>query len=452
MYPLPQRSRPPCPEPGDAIGPESRPVFARHVLCGRKPREAWTVGPELELFGYERATLERIRPETVDAVLAAFESDGTRTVSEDGRRIEVAMPWGWVTVEPGGQIEFSGANRAALAEVERDARRFVDRLAAVAGELDVLFVASGFDPLRSAGEQRWYPKRRYAVMRPYFAVDGRRGWDMMCRTGAIQANVDYGSEADLAAKFLVGNRLGPVAAAMFANSPLEAGALSGFKSRRYAAWLETDRDRTGVSPASLDAEFTVDAFVEYALRVPMLFVRRDGRYVDLAGHSFERFLAEGAAGEMPRFQDFADHLTTIFTEARLKQHIELRSADAGGVEELLAVLAFWKGIAYDAAALDGALALAPRLDAGGFRRLQAEVARRGLGAESEGVRVADVAREAVALAADGLSRVAPDEASYLAPLAERVGEGFCPADRVIRDFEGRWDRDPRRALAAMRIA
>jgi glutamate--cysteine ligase len=288
-------------------------------------------------------------------------------------------------------------------------------------------------------------------MRPYFAIDGRRGWDMMCRTGAIQANVDYGSETDLAAKFLVGNRLGPVVAAMFANSPLEAGALSGFKSRRYAAWLETDRDRTGVSPASLGAEFTVGGFVDYALGVPMLFVRRDGRYVDLAGRSFERFLAEGAAGETPVFQDFTDHLTTLFTEARLKQHVELRSADAGGAEELLAALAFWKGIAYDAAALDGALALAPRLDAGGFRRLQTEVARHGLGAIVDGVRVADVAREAVALAADGLARVAPDEVGYLEPLAERVREGACPADRVIRDFEGRWGRDPRRALDAMRV-
>jgi glutamate--cysteine ligase len=226
-------------------------------LCGCKPREAWTVGPEIELFAYDRATLERIGPETVDAVLVGFDAEGARATLEDGRRIEAAMEWGWVTVVPGGQIEFSGANRATLGEVEHDLARFLARLAAIAEERDLLFVASGFDAVRGAGEQRWYPKRRYSVMRPYFAIEGRRGWDMMCRTGAIQVNIDYGSESDLAAKFLVGNRLGPVVAAMFANSPLEAGRLSGFKSRRYAAWLETDRDRTGVSPASLGDDFTI---------------------------------------------------------------------------------------------------------------------------------------------------------------------------------------------------
>ncbi len=441
-----------CPEPTETVGPGSLSLFARHVACGCKPRDAWTVGPELELFGYERETLERIGPETVDAVLAGFEAEGAHVAFEDGRRIQAATDWGWVTVEPGGQIEFSGPSRATLAEIEHDARRFVEQLSAIADRLGVVFVASGFDPLRRADEQRWYPKRRYGVMRPYFAIDGRRGWDMMCRTGAIQVNVDYGSEEDLAAKFLVGNRLGPVVAAMFANSPLEGGELSGYKSRRYAAWLETDRDRTGVSPASLSDDFTIGRFVDYVVGVPMLFVRRDGRYVDLAGHSFERFLAEGGGGETAVFQDYTDHLTTIFTEARVKQHVEQRSADGAGVTSLLAAMAFWKGIFYDDAALADALALAPRLDAGGFRRLQGEVARHGLAADAEGVRVLDLARAAVDLAVDGLRRIAPDESRYLEPLAGLVREGLCPADLVVRDFEAAWNRDPRRALESMRVA
>jgi glutamate--cysteine ligase len=442
----------PCPQPGDPIGPESRPAFARHVACGCKPRERWTVGPEVELIGYERATLDRLGPATVDAVIAGFERFGARVAFEDGRRIEASMPWGWVTVEPGGQVEFSGVSRASLGEIETDVRRFLGCLAEISAELDVLFVASGFDPLRRWDEQRWYPKRRYAVMRPYFAIDGRRGWDMMCRTGSVQANVDYESEADLAAKFLVGNRLGPVVAAMFANSPLEAGTLSGFKSRRYAAWLETDRDRTGVSPASLGDGFTIERFVEYAIGVPMLFVRRDGQYRDLAGRSFARVLA-GEEGETPVFQDWADHLTTIFTEARVKQHVELRSVDADGLEGMMAALAFWKGIVYDAGALAGALALAPRLDAGGFRRLQIAAARHGLAARSDDVHVLEVARAALELAVDGLGRIAPDETHYLEPLVERVArDGECPADRVIRDFEGRWNRNPALAVEAMRVA
>lgn len=447
-----QVHRPSPPKPTDPIGPNSRPLFARHILDGCKAPAVWTVGPELELFGYTRDTLERIGPRTVDAVLGRFEAFGARCSFEGERRIEATLDWGWVTVEPGGQIEFSGRNRGSLADVERDARRFLASLREIADELGICFVASGFDPLRRPDEQRWYPKRRYAVMRPYFAIDGRRGWDMMCRTSAIQINVDYGSEEDLAAKFVVGNRLGPVIAAMFANSPLESGRLSGFKSRRYAAWLETDRDRTGVSPASIGAPFSVDRFVDYIVSVPMLFVRRDDAYVDLAGESFEEFLALGTGDSQAIFQDFTDHLTTVFTEARVKQHVELRSADAGGVDEMLAAAALCKGLLYDATALQAALGLAPALDAAGFRRLQRGVARDGLDAKAEGVDVASVARELVALAHDGLSRVSPSESEYLAPLEERIRVGISPADMVARSFQGEWNGDARRAVEALRVA
>ena len=432
------------------VGPASLALFAEYILRGAKPRAAWTVAPEIELFGYERESLERIGPEAVDAVLAAFEAAGAEPVFEDGRRIEARTEWGWLTIEPGGQIEFSGARRDRAEETERSVARFLATLGEVAEARGLVFLASGFDPLRGPDEQRWFPKRRYAVMRPYFAIEGRRGWDMMCRTASIQVNVDFGSPEDLERKFLVGNRLGPVVAAMFANSPFEAGALTGFKSRRVAAWLETDRDRTGVSPASVDDGLTAERFVDYAVGVPMLFVRRGGRYVDLAGESFERFLAEGAGEVRPELGDFVDHLTTIFTEARLKQYVELRSADAGGPAEILALETFWKGLLYDGASLEAAYALAPRLDRAGFSRLLAAVARDGLAARAEGVDVLALARDLLALATAGIGRVAPDEARYLDPLASRVEEGICPSDLLIRDFEQ--TRSMARAVAAMRVA
>lgn len=440
------------PHPDRPIGPADRDLFVAHVRRGCKAESEFALGPEIELIGYERSSLERIDPATVDAVMASFEPAGARCTVEDGLRIEAVMDWGWVTVEPGGQIEFSGARRDRIADTERDVRRFLDHLHAVAEERGLAFLGCGFDPFRTASEQRWVPKRRYAVMRPYLSIDGRRGWDMMCRTAAIQVNLDYGSEEDLEAKFTVGNRLGPVVAAMFANSPFEGGALSGFKSRRVAAWIDTDTDRSGVSPAAV-GRFSADRFVDYALEVPMIFVRRDGRYVDVAGTPFAQYLAEGAGGERARFADYTDHLTTFFTEARLKQHVEMRSADGGGLDDLLACEAFWKGIAYDASALAGAAALAPDLDLAGFTRLQRDVACRGLQADAEGVRVVDVAREAVRLAADGLRRVAPDELGYLDPLLERVVDaGECPADRLIREYESAWNADASKAIEALRVA
>lgn len=438
--------------PDRLVGPADRDLFVAHARAGSKPPSNWAVGPEVELIGFHRASRERIGPDTVDAVVASFESLGATLTIEDGRRIEAVMDWGWITIEPGGQIEFSGARRASLEETEADIARFLAHLRSVAEDRGLAFIACGFDPLRASSEQHWVTKRRYAVMRPYLSIDGRRGWDMMCRTAAIQVNLDYGSEADLAAKFVVGNRLGPVVAAIFANSPFEEGRLSGYKSRRVAAWLETDSDRSGVSPAAIGA-FSVERFVDHAIEVPMIFVRRDGRYVDVAGTPFSRFLADGAGGEHARLADYADHLTTLFTEARLKQHVEMRSADAGGPAEVLACEALWKGLAYDGESLDAAVQLAPDLDRAGFVRLQRDVARRGLAAQTDGVNVLGIARDVVRLAVDGLRRLAPREAGYLDPLVERViDDGECPADRLIREFETSWRGDASRALDALRIA
>jgi glutamate--cysteine ligase len=433
-------------DPARPIGPDSLPLLAAFIREGCKPRAAWASGAELELFGYYEETVERIDPATVEAVLVDCAEGGD--LRREGKiPVEASVPAGLVTVEPGGQIEFSGAYRGALRDVEEGLAGWLQRLARIAEHRNIFFVACGFDPLRSATEQRWYPKRRYAIMRPYLRARGRRAWDMMTRTASIQANVDYGSVEDLARKFAAGNRLGPVVAAMFANSPFENGRLSGYKSTRYAAWLETDPDRSGVSPPAIDEHFSPERFVDYVLSVPMLFVRRDGEYLDRAGAPFAAHLA-GAAPN-PIFQDFSDHLTTIFTEARLKQHVELRSADAGPLAWALALQAFWKGLLYDPDALDAALGAAPRLGRAEFRALQEQVARNGLAARGPGVNVLALARELAAFAREGLGRVAPDEVGYLDPLLElTVDEGLCPADVLVKKSKG----DPRRALWLSRVA
>jgi glutamate--cysteine ligase len=277
---------------------------------------------------------------------------------------------------------------------------------------------------------------------------------MMCRTCAVQTNLDYGAEDDLAKKFLLGNRLAPVVTAIFANSPFEEGRLSGYKSTRAAAWLQTDPARTGISPAALADTFSPDAFVAYALDVPMIFAQRDGRYLDApAGMKFGDFLEHGADGIRPVFGDWADHLTTLFTDARLKQHIELRGADCGDLAHALALQALWKGLMYDAAALDEALAFAPRLDLEDAEALRERVARDGLDARHAGVDVLGLAKETVALAVEGLGRVAPEEVSYLEVLREQVvEEELSPADILLRNWRGSWHGSMRRVVEHLSIA
>jgi glutamate--cysteine ligase len=359
-----------------------------------------------------------------------------------------------LTVEPGGQIEFSGAPQRSLRDVELELRRFLARLHEIAEAESYAFLAVGFDPLCPLEEQRWFPKLRYEVMRPYLASRGGRAWDMMCRTCTVQSNLDYGPPADLCKKFLVGNRLAPVVTAVFANSPFERGRPSGYKSTRAAAWLDTDPDRSGIAPPALQDAFKPEDYVAYALDVPMIFAQRGGRYIGaVAGLPFREFLEGGRAGLAPVFGDWADHLTTIFTDARLKQHVELRSADACDLEHALALQALWKGLLYDGAALAEALRLAPKLKAADAVVLRERVARDGLAAKYGGVDVLRLAREVVRLAAEGLKRVAPDEAGYLDVLVERVvGEGACPADILLRNFEGSWHGSMERVFEHLRVA
>jgi glutamate--cysteine ligase len=359
-----------------------------------------------------------------------------------------------LTVEPGGQVEFSGAPQRSLMDVEREIRRYLARLHEIADGDCMAFLAVGFDPIRTLEEQRWFPKGRYDVMRPYLATRGARAWDMMTRTCAAQANLDYGSAEDLAKKFQLGNRLAPIVTAIFANSPFEDGGLSSYKSTRAAAWLETDNDRTGASPPSISEEFSPDAFVHYALNVPMIFAQRGGRYTDAAtGMKFGDFLVHGCRSAQPVFGDWADHLTTIFTDARLKQHIELRSADCGSLEMALALQALWKGLMYDSGTLDEALRLAPKLSSEEMRALQECVARDALAARFDGVDILGIAKEAVRLAQSGLERIAPAETRYLDVLSEQViQDEVCPADILLRNWHGSWNNSMEHVVEYLRIA
>ncbi|MFN2453174.1 MAG: glutamate--cysteine ligase [Pyrinomonadaceae bacterium] len=451
-------------DPQTPISKSSLPQLAGYVRRGAKPKPVWQCGVEFEVFGYTARNLERLNPEQIQRVLAGLAASSHATsrnanlILEDGTAIEALIDGGGrVTIEPGGQVEFSGAPHSSLSEIETDTRDFLERLHSVAGENDFVFLAAGFDPFRTLGEQQWFPKPRYSVMRPYLAAHGARAWDMMSRTCAVQVNLDYESDGDLAKKFVLGNRLAPYVAAIFANSPFADGVLSGYKSTRAAAWLETDDARAGVSPLAFqDVDcFSPEAFVEYALTVPMIFVRRDGGYANaVAGQPFGEFLLHGAGAIEPVFQDWTDHLTTIFTEARLKQYLEMRSADGGTLEMALALAALWRGLMYDDAALDEALRLAPKLQPKEMRALQAAVARDGLAAEEAGVNVLRVAKDLIALAADGLRRFAPAEGKYLDILREQVIEDeVCPADIQLRNWHGAaWHGSLQKLAQGLRVA
>ena len=394
--------------------PLSVAAAADYLRAGSKPRSAWSSGLELELIGYRVGDSQRISPSQVRGVLEGLAPDPADWELEGDDIVAVAIPSGRITLEPGGQIEFSGLPRRTISEIETDVRAYLARLRSVGESLGIYFLAIGFDPLRRLDEQKWIRKQRYAVMKPYLASRGARAWDMMTRTASIQTSVDYCDEIDLGKKFVLGNRLGPIAAAMFANSPFADGVATGRKTERYAAWLETDPDRSGVHSSALMPQFSLEAFVERVFSTPLIFVERNGQFEAGAGRTL-RDLHDAT------MSDFSDALSTIFTEARIRPgYVEMRSADCGSAEDALALIALWKGLTWDSGALDAALELAPSLTPPDFIELQRDIAANELGARSMGVDVFDIARGAAALALSGLARVAPSDARYLQPLTRRL--------------------------------
>jgi glutamate--cysteine ligase len=281
---------------------------------------------------------------------------------------------------------------------------------------------------------------------------------MMYRTCTVQVNLDFSSEADMVQKLRVALALQPVATALFANSPFLDGRPNGHKSWRSRIWRDLDPARTGMLPFVFDEGFGFEAYVQYALDVPMYFVYRDGRYIDARGQSFRDFLKgrlPALPGEAPTLSDWADHLTTIFPEARLKKFIEMRGADGGPWRRLCALPAFWVGLLYDQGALDAAWELARGLDAETREGLRVAASVHGLQGEAGGARLHDLAREAVAIAEAGLKARArpgadglvPDETHFLNALKDSVESGKVPADELLDRYHGDWGGDLSRIYA-----
>ena len=350
--------------PGDA---DTTPItsvrqLADHIAVGAKPRARFTIGTEHEKFGFGRETLQPppYEPGGIRALLEAMAREGWEPILDRGNPIGLTRGAASVSLEPAGQLELSGATLATLHETQAELLAHFAEVRAAAAPLGLGFAPLGFHPTLSRAAMPWMPKGRYAIMRRYMQLVGTLGLDMMTRTCTVQVNLDYESEADMARKLRVALALQPLATALFANSPFVEGKPNGFLSYRAQVWTDTDNARAGIPPAFFAEDFGFERYVEWLLDVPMYFVYRDGRYIDLAGRSFRDFmagkLADTGAG-IATVGDFADHMTTAFTDVRVKRFLEMRGADAGSPEMMVAQSALWVGLLYDEAALAAAEAL-----------------------------------------------------------------------------------------------
>lgn len=419
---------------------------------GAKPKDQWRVGAEHEKFVFRLGSHEPVpyEPNGIKALLDGLTRFGWRPVMEAGNVIALERGKANVSLEPGGQFELSGAPLETIHDICEETGQHLQEVKVVADELGLGFLGLGFTPVWSRAQVPMMPKGRYKIMREYMPKVGGLGLDMMFRTCTVQANLDFGSEADMVAKFRVSLALQPVCTALFANSPFIEGKPSGFVSSRANVWTDTDPDRTGMLDFVFRDGFGFETYANYALSVPMYFAKRGDRYIDLAGRSFRDFMDGKLAelpGEKPTIKDWADHTTTIFPEVRLKQYLEMRGADSGPWSRLCALPALWMGIFYDAAALAAAWDLCKAWKIEDHERLRADVARVGLKAQIAGRSVQDVAQDMLAIAREGLKRRnrlsggLVDESGYLAELDEIAASGITPAERLLELYNGPWAGD-----------
>jgi glutamate--cysteine ligase len=368
-------------------------------------------------------------------------------IKENDRPIALQRGGASVTLEPGGQVELSGAPVKTLHETCCEVHEHLDQVRAVAAPLGIGMLGLGFQPKWRREDIPWMPKGRYQIMGAYMPTRGRLGLDMMLRTCTIQTNLDFSSEADMVQKFRVGLAWQPVATALFANSPFTEGRPNGFLSYRSHVWTDTDPDRCGILPFVFEDGMGFERYVEHVLDVPMYFVYRDGAYIDAAGQSFRDFLdgrLPALPGEVPTITDWSDHLTTLFPEVRLKRFLEMRGADGGPWRSLCALPALWVGVLYHQATLDAAWDRVKDWTIEDHEYLRAEVPKRGLRTPFRGGTVQDLAKEMLDLADAGLKGRAEedwfgqDERQFLTALRGIAESGRTPADEKLELFQGRW--------------
>ena len=421
---------------------------------GEKPADRWRIGTEHEKFVYR---VEDMRAPSYDEpggirdLLNGLTQFGWKPVVENGNVIALSGPDGTISLEPAGQFELSGAALENLHETCSEAGRHLNQCKEIGERLGVGFLGLGMWPDKARSDLPVMPKGRYKIMLNYMPKVGNLGLDMMLRTCTIQVNLDYSSEADMVKKFRVGLALQPVATALFANSPLTEGKPNGYKSFRSHIWEDTDPDRTGMLPFVFEEGFGYERYLDYALDVPMYFVYREGRYIDVAGESFRAFIdgrLPQLPGEKPRLSDFVDHLSTIFPEVRLKSFLEMRGADGGRWSRICALPALWVGLLYDSAALDAAWDLVKDWSIEERTRLRHAVPRTALDTPSPGGgTVQDLAAQVLEIATEGLNgrsrlnSAGDNESGFLDPLREVVATGVTPADRLLDKYENEWNGD-----------
>jgi glutamate--cysteine ligase len=433
---------------------EARDELVAWIAEGEKPKSQFRVGTEHEKIPFRIADRSPVSYDGRRGIRALLEGMqmllGWEPILEGKTIIGLAdvTGGGAISLEPGGQFELSGAPLETIHRTCNELNSHLAQLREVAEPLGIGFLGIGMSPRWTREETPVMPKGRYKIMSNYMPKVGNLGIDMMFRTCTVQANLDFASESDMVKKLRVSLALQPIATALFANSPFTDGKPNGYLSFRSHIWEDTDAARSGMLPFAFESGMGYERYVDYALDVPMYFVKRGSNYIDVAGSSFRDLLAgkhPALPGERATISDWANHLSTIFPEVRLKRYLEMRGADAGPWKNICALPALWVGLLYDEVSLDAAWDIAKGWSEAEREKLRADVPKLGLNAKIAGRSVREIASDVLVLARNGLKRRAHkiydgrDESDFLDTLDEIVERGMTPAEELLKLYHGAWN-------------
>ena len=449
------------PGDSDATPLTSIQQMADYLAVGGKPAADFRIGTEHEKFGFRLDDLKAPpylpadgQPGAIRDLLVGLRRYDAEPIMDGDNVIGLKQGGASVSLEPAGQLELSGAPLETMHDAKAEFDWHFEQVRAVSGPLRIGFAPLGFHPVATREAMPWMPKGRYAIMRRYMPLVGSLGLDMMTRTCTVQVNLDYASEQDMVRKLRVSLLLQPLATALFANSPFVEGKPNGLLSNRAKVWTDTDNQRSGIPQVMFEDGFGFERYAQWLVdSVPMYFVYREGRYIDIAGRSFRDFMngkLHNETGTEPTIGDFADHVTTVFTDVRIKRFLEMRGADAGRPDMMLAQSALWVGLLYDDVALTAAEALLRGAGWEDALAMRAAAPVQGINATWKGRTLRALANDVVAIAQDGLNarrrlnKAGETEAIYLDPLADIAAGAPTQAEYWLDRYKNVWNGDIRR--------
>ena len=443
----------------------SRSQLVQYFAIKEKKINEWKIGTEHEKFIF---SLENFHPvpykgkNGIESLLISLkENSGWKPINENNNIIGlIAENQSSISLEPGGQLELSGAPLKNLHMTCDETGTHLNQLRKALKKLNLGMAGFGFHPLSSREDFQFMPKGRYKIMKKWMPKVGEMGLDMMLRTCTIQVNLDYSDEIDMVRKFKTATTLQPIITALFCNSPFYEGKSSGFLSMRTEVWRNTDKARSGIPACLFEEDFGYEKWVDYLLSVPMYFVHRDGKYYDVSGSSFQNFLngkLKDFEGQRPTIKDWEDHMSVAFTDVRLKGFLEMRGADGGPWDRICALPAVWVGLLYDKESLEAAEELAKHITFSEIIEATEACSKTGLRANIGKFKVQELAKELLIISKMGLQKrnqldsSGQDETGFLSPLFSMAEAGETLADEMLESFYSNWKQEAHHAFIKQKL-